>query len=180
VSRDPKEKGCWVWVALSISLGCSSMCSWTCFVFCRKEEGYGTAPTFNVSIIMGKRDEPLLVACARQLIEHIRFAFYSFVMHFLLVVCRFLLALVELSWIKYLMVSSKDFWHSNSMMFEYYNMTKLSHYEAVSYMLGQILHHPARLSICRHMRAWITALSGNICSIFKELQYFHHKSSFAI
>ncbi|CAK9199336.1 unnamed protein product [Sphagnum jensenii] len=37
----------------------------------RKEEGYGTAPTFNVSIIMGKRDEPLLVACARQLIEHI-------------------------------------------------------------------------------------------------------------
>jgi hypothetical protein len=75
----------------------------------RKEEGYGTAPTFNVSIIMGKRDEPLLVACARQLIEHIRFAFYTFVMHFLLVVCRFLLALVELSWIKYLMVSSKDF-----------------------------------------------------------------------
>lgn len=24
---------------------------------CRKEEGYGTAPTFNVSILMGKRDE---------------------------------------------------------------------------------------------------------------------------
>lgn len=175
MSRDPKEKGCWVWVALSISLEFSSMCSWTCFVFCRKEEGYGTAPTFDVSIIMGKRDEvvlvdhplvivacpslraslgvrtsavyycyrvdtfgvswvsngivwcalqPLLVACARQLIEHIRFAFYTFVMHFLWVVCRFLLALVELSWIKYLMVSSKDFWHSNSMMFEYYSRTQ--------------------------------------------------------
>jgi hypothetical protein len=27
----------------------------------RKEEGYGTAPTFNVSIIMGKRDEVVLV-----------------------------------------------------------------------------------------------------------------------
>jgi proteasome assembly chaperone 3 len=37
----------------------------------RKEEGYGTAPTFNVSILMGKRDEPLMVACARQLIEQI-------------------------------------------------------------------------------------------------------------
>lgn len=37
----------------------------------RKEEGYGTAPTFNVSILMGKRDEPLMVVCARQLIEQI-------------------------------------------------------------------------------------------------------------
>lgn len=35
----------------------------------RKEEGYGTAPTFSISILMGKRDEPLLAACARQLIE---------------------------------------------------------------------------------------------------------------
>jgi proteasome assembly chaperone 3 len=35
----------------------------------RKEEGYGTAPTFHISILMGKRDEPLLSACARQLIE---------------------------------------------------------------------------------------------------------------
>ncbi|KAF7819574.1 Proteasome assembly chaperone 3 [Senna tora] len=36
----------------------------------RKEEGVSTNPTFNVSIIFGKRDEPMLVACARQLIEH--------------------------------------------------------------------------------------------------------------
>nr|XP_024366924.1 proteasome assembly chaperone 3-like isoform X2 [Physcomitrium patens] len=35
----------------------------------RKEEGYGTGPTFNISILMGKRDEPLMMACARQLIE---------------------------------------------------------------------------------------------------------------
>lgn len=28
-------------------------------------------PTFTVSVIFGKRDEPMLVACARQLIEHI-------------------------------------------------------------------------------------------------------------
>jgi proteasome assembly chaperone 3 len=27
----------------------------------RKEEGYGTAPTFNVSIIMGKRDEVVIL-----------------------------------------------------------------------------------------------------------------------
>ncbi|KAJ8775265.1 hypothetical protein K2173_020269 [Erythroxylum novogranatense] len=37
----------------------------------RKEEGMSTEPTFNVSVIFGKRDEPMLVACARQLIEHI-------------------------------------------------------------------------------------------------------------
>ncbi|XP_061361884.1 uncharacterized protein LOC133305635 isoform X2 [Gastrolobium bilobum] len=36
----------------------------------RKEEGVSTNPTFNVSVIFGKRDEPMLVACARQLIEH--------------------------------------------------------------------------------------------------------------
>ncbi|KAG0560140.1 hypothetical protein KC19_10G156900 [Ceratodon purpureus] len=35
----------------------------------RKEEGYGTAPTFNISVLMGKRDEPLMATCARQLIE---------------------------------------------------------------------------------------------------------------
>ncbi|KAJ4831510.1 hypothetical protein Tsubulata_004743 [Turnera subulata] len=38
----------------------------------RKEEGVSVLPTFNVSVIFGKRDEPMLVACARQLIEHIR------------------------------------------------------------------------------------------------------------
>uniref|UniRef100_A0A162AKM1 Uncharacterized protein n=1 Tax=Daucus carota subsp. sativus TaxID=79200 RepID=A0A162AKM1_DAUCS len=37
----------------------------------RKEEGVLTNPTFHVSVIFGKRDEPVLVACARQLIEHI-------------------------------------------------------------------------------------------------------------
>lgn len=36
-----------------------------------KEESVSTDRTFNVSVIFGKRDEPLLVACARQLIEHI-------------------------------------------------------------------------------------------------------------
>ncbi|KAL4203522.1 hypothetical protein AMTRI_Chr01g128400 [Amborella trichopoda] len=35
-----------------------------------KEEGVSINPTFNVSVIFGKRDEPMLVACARQLIEH--------------------------------------------------------------------------------------------------------------
>ncbi|KAL3624249.1 hypothetical protein CASFOL_033065 [Castilleja foliolosa] len=37
----------------------------------RKEEGVSVDPTFTVSIVFGKRDEPMLVACARQLIEHI-------------------------------------------------------------------------------------------------------------
>ncbi|KAF8408260.1 hypothetical protein HHK36_007409 [Tetracentron sinense] len=37
----------------------------------RKEEGVSIHPTFNVSVLFGKRDEPMLVACARQLIEHI-------------------------------------------------------------------------------------------------------------
>ncbi|GLU02068.1 hypothetical protein SLE2022_193380 [Rubroshorea leprosula] len=37
----------------------------------RKEEGVAIHPTFNVSVIFGKRDEPMLVACARQLVEHI-------------------------------------------------------------------------------------------------------------
>ncbi|PON69760.1 Proteasome assembly chaperone [Parasponia andersonii] len=37
----------------------------------RKDEGVLTQPTFDVSVIFGKRDEPMLVACARQLIEHI-------------------------------------------------------------------------------------------------------------
>ena len=36
----------------------------------RKEEGMSINPTFNVSVLFGKRDEPMLVACARQLIEH--------------------------------------------------------------------------------------------------------------
>ncbi|KAG2714544.1 hypothetical protein I3843_03G035600 [Carya illinoinensis] len=37
----------------------------------RKEEGVSIEPTFNVSSIFGKRDEPMLPACARKLIEHI-------------------------------------------------------------------------------------------------------------
>ncbi|KAA8530233.1 hypothetical protein F0562_004942 [Nyssa sinensis] len=38
----------------------------------RKEEGLSIHPTFHVSVIFGKRDEPMLVACARRLIEHLR------------------------------------------------------------------------------------------------------------
>ncbi|PKI79201.1 hypothetical protein CRG98_000493 [Punica granatum] len=37
----------------------------------RKEEGVSINPTFTVSVIFGKRDEPMVVACARQLIEHV-------------------------------------------------------------------------------------------------------------
>ncbi|XWS40736.1 hypothetical protein CRYUN_Cryun17cG0021200 [Craigia yunnanensis] len=37
----------------------------------RKEEGVTVQPTFNVSVIFGKRDEPILLAITRQLIEHI-------------------------------------------------------------------------------------------------------------
>ncbi|KAI3748086.1 hypothetical protein L6452_10945 [Arctium lappa] len=37
----------------------------------RKEEGMLNNPTFNVSVIFGKRDEPMLLSCARQLIEQI-------------------------------------------------------------------------------------------------------------
>ncbi|XP_021837914.1 uncharacterized protein [Spinacia oleracea] len=37
----------------------------------RKEEGVSVHPTFNVSVIFGKRDEPMLLVCARQLIENI-------------------------------------------------------------------------------------------------------------
>ncbi|KAG6522834.1 hypothetical protein ZIOFF_019989 [Zingiber officinale] len=37
----------------------------------RKEESVSTEPTFSVSVIFGKRDEPWLLACGRQLIEHI-------------------------------------------------------------------------------------------------------------
>ncbi|CAO2831633.1 unnamed protein product [Amaranthus hypochondriacus] len=37
----------------------------------RKEEGVSVQPTFHVSVLFGKRDEPMLSACARQLIENI-------------------------------------------------------------------------------------------------------------
>lgn len=37
----------------------------------RKEEGYGAQITFSVNVLMGKHDEPMLRACARQLIEQI-------------------------------------------------------------------------------------------------------------
>ncbi|KAJ1277897.1 hypothetical protein BS78_04G037900 [Paspalum vaginatum] len=37
----------------------------------KKEESVFSDPTYNVSILFGKRDEPLLLACGRQLIEHI-------------------------------------------------------------------------------------------------------------
>lgn len=35
----------------------------------RKEEEVSTDPTFDVSVIFGKRDEPMLISCGRQLIE---------------------------------------------------------------------------------------------------------------
>lgn len=44
--------------------------SHVCLFNARKEEGMSISPTFNVSVLFGKRDEPMLVACARQLIEH--------------------------------------------------------------------------------------------------------------
>ncbi|XP_027074101.1 uncharacterized protein [Coffea arabica] len=37
----------------------------------RKEEEVSTDPTFEVSVIFGKRDEPMMISCGRQLIEHI-------------------------------------------------------------------------------------------------------------
>ncbi|XP_051140582.1 uncharacterized protein LOC127258003 [Andrographis paniculata] len=37
----------------------------------RKEGGVSVDPTFSVNVVLGKRDEPMLAACARQLIEHI-------------------------------------------------------------------------------------------------------------
>ncbi|RLM93827.1 hypothetical protein C2845_PM08G01180 [Panicum miliaceum] len=37
----------------------------------KKDESVFSDPTYNVSGLFGKRDEPLLLACARQLIEHI-------------------------------------------------------------------------------------------------------------
>ncbi|KAH6774429.1 proteasome assembly chaperone-like protein [Perilla frutescens var. frutescens] len=37
----------------------------------RKEGGVSVDPTYTVSVVLGKRDEPMLVACARQLIEYI-------------------------------------------------------------------------------------------------------------
>ncbi|KMZ60481.1 Proteasome assembly chaperone [Zostera marina] len=37
----------------------------------RMEQNVSMDPTFSVSVIFGKRDEPLLIACGRQLIEHI-------------------------------------------------------------------------------------------------------------
>ncbi|XP_023525404.1 uncharacterized protein LOC111789023 isoform X1 [Cucurbita pepo subsp. pepo] len=37
----------------------------------RKEEGMAIHPTFSVSTVFGKRNEPMLIACARQLIEQI-------------------------------------------------------------------------------------------------------------
>jgi len=37
----------------------------------KKDESVFSDPTYNVTVLFGKRDEPLLLACARQLIEHI-------------------------------------------------------------------------------------------------------------
>nr|KJB11513.1 hypothetical protein B456_001G262800 [Gossypium raimondii] len=49
----------------------------------RKEEGFTVQPTFNVSVIFGKRDEPMLPAITRQLIEHIRSVYFLLNRHFL-------------------------------------------------------------------------------------------------
>ncbi|XP_060194214.1 uncharacterized protein LOC132623477 isoform X1 [Lycium barbarum] len=45
--------------------------SYSCIFKFLKEEGVSIHPTFSVSVLLGKRDEPMLVACARQIIEHI-------------------------------------------------------------------------------------------------------------
>uniref|UniRef100_K3YK48 Uncharacterized protein n=1 Tax=Setaria italica TaxID=4555 RepID=K3YK48_SETIT len=37
----------------------------------KKDESVFSDPTYNVNVLFGKRDEPLLLACAHQLIEHI-------------------------------------------------------------------------------------------------------------
>ncbi|GAB2218481.1 hypothetical protein Droror1_Dr00001705 [Drosera rotundifolia] len=37
----------------------------------KKEGGVAMEPTYNVMVAFGKRDEPMLSACARRLIEHI-------------------------------------------------------------------------------------------------------------
>ncbi|KQJ96684.1 proteasome assembly chaperone 3 [Brachypodium distachyon] len=37
----------------------------------KKDESVFSDPTYNVSVLFGKRDEAFLLACARQLIEHI-------------------------------------------------------------------------------------------------------------
>lgn len=37
----------------------------------RKEKGHGAQMTFSVNVLMGKHDESMLQACARQLIENI-------------------------------------------------------------------------------------------------------------
>uniref|UniRef100_A0A8R7R6Z8 Proteasome assembly chaperone 3 n=1 Tax=Triticum urartu TaxID=4572 RepID=A0A8R7R6Z8_TRIUA len=47
----------------------------------KKDESVFSDPTYNVSVLFGKRDEPLLLACARQLIEHIRFAHRADIPH---------------------------------------------------------------------------------------------------
>ncbi|CAM0876148.1 unnamed protein product [Alopecurus aequalis] len=36
-----------------------------------RDEGVANYPTYTVSVLFGKRDEPFLLTCARQLIEHI-------------------------------------------------------------------------------------------------------------
>nr|ACG40078.1 hypothetical protein [Zea mays] len=37
----------------------------------KKDESVFSDPTYNVSVLFGRRNEPLLQACAHQLIEHI-------------------------------------------------------------------------------------------------------------
>ncbi|GAB4835360.1 hypothetical protein Ancab_000270 [Ancistrocladus abbreviatus] len=36
-----------------------------------RKDGVMIHPTFNVDVLLGKNDQPMLVACARHLIEHI-------------------------------------------------------------------------------------------------------------
>nr|XP_034601558.1 uncharacterized protein LOC117862148 isoform X1 [Setaria viridis]XP_034601559.1 uncharacterized protein LOC117862148 isoform X1 [Setaria viridis] len=51
----------------------------------KKDESVFSDPTYNVNVLFGKRDEPLLLACAHQLIEHISqqkdLLFYTVVGH---------------------------------------------------------------------------------------------------
>ncbi|KAI8018426.1 Proteasome assembly chaperone 3 [Camellia lanceoleosa] len=58
-------------LSLDIKVIATQIGSMGTILHARKEEGMLIQPTFNVSVKCGKRDEPTLVACARQLIENI-------------------------------------------------------------------------------------------------------------
>ncbi|KAF9625361.1 hypothetical protein IFM89_022143 [Coptis chinensis] len=58
-------------LSLDIKVMASQIGSMGTILHARKEEGMSIDPTYSVSVILGKRDEPMLMACGRQLIQHI-------------------------------------------------------------------------------------------------------------